>query len=155
MNVKVFRSWAIAIAIPLGLGTLVGFITGAGRYETMYHPPLSPPAWLFPVAWSLLYVLMGTASWLVWRSNSKYRDGALKIYAMQLMVNLIWPFLFFSWGAYLMAFLWILLLGYLIYWTWKDFNQIDTRAGSLIFIYFLWVIYAGYLNLVIAIHSLI
>ena len=85
----------------------------------------------------------------------KYRDGALKIYAMQLMVNLIWPFLFFSWGAYLMAFLWILLLGYLIYWTWKDFSQIDTRAGSLIFIYFLWVIYAGYLNLVIAIHSLI
>ena len=155
MNVKIFRSRAIAVAIPLGLGALVGFITGAGRYETMYHPPLSPPAWLFPVAWSLLYVLMGTASWLVWRNNSKYRDGALKIYAMQLMVNLIWPFLFFSWGAYLMAFLWILLLGYLIYWTWKDFSQIDTRAGSLIFIYFLWVIYAGYLNLVIAIHSLI
>ena len=155
MKVKIFRSWAIAVAIPLGLGALAGFITGAGRYETMYHPPLSPPAWLFPVAWSLLYVLMGTASWLVWRNNSKYRDGALKIYAMQLMVNLIWPFLFFSWGAYLMAFLWILLLGYLIYWTWKDFSQIDTRAGSLIFIYFLWVIYAGYLNLVIAIHSLI
>ena len=101
MNVKIFRSRAIAVAIPLGLGALAGFITGAGRYETMYHPPLSPPAWLFPVAWSLLYVLMGTASWLVWRSNSKYRDGALKIYAMQLMVNLIWPFLFFSWGAYL------------------------------------------------------
>lgn len=155
MNVKIFRSRAIAVAIPLGLGALAGFITGAGRYENMYHPPLSPPAWLFPVAWSLLYVLMGTASWLVWRSNSKYRDGALKIYAMQLMVNLIWPFLFFSWGAYLMAFLWILLLGYLIYWTWKKFSQIDTRAGSLIFIYFLWVIYAGYLNLVIAIHSLI
>ena len=96
MNVKIFRSWAIAVAIPLGLGALAGFITGAGRYETMYHPPLSPPAWLFPVAWSLLYVLMGTASWLVWRNNSKYRDGALKIYAMQLMVNLIWPFLFFS-----------------------------------------------------------
>ena len=58
MNVKIFRSRAIAVAIPLGLGALVGFITGAGRYETMYHPPLSPPAWLFPVAWSLLYVLM-------------------------------------------------------------------------------------------------
>lgn len=115
------------------------------------QPPLSPPAWLFPVVWTLLYTLMGIASYLVAVSEKTYRARtALTVYGVQLAFNFFWSLIFFNLHAYLFAFVWLVLLWLLIIITTVLFYQISRPAGYLLIPYLLWVTFAGYLNLAIA-----
>ena len=155
MNNRInIKSLVISIAIPLALGGLSAFITMGSMqdFEALNKPPLSPPGWLFPVVWTLLYILMGVGSYLVLESKSPTADKkrALKLYFLQLGFNFFWSIIFFTLGAYEIAFMWLVILFVLILATAKRLWRINTLAGVLMIPYALWVSFAGYLNLVIS-----
>ncbi len=139
-----------SIVIPLLVGGLSALLTmnSMQSFDMIIKPPLSPPAWLFPVVWSILFVLMGIASYLVYTSNTpkEQKNRALTVYAIQLAVNFFWSIIFFNLEAYLFAFLWLVLLWALIVLTIVLFWRIRPIAGILLLPYLLWVTFAGYLN---------
>ena len=145
------KSLIIAIAIPLLVGAISGFISSNSmeQFGQLNQPPLAPPGFLFPIVWTILYVLMGIASYLVFSSNKKQEDvkDALTVYALQLAVNFFWPIFFFNLEWYLFSFFWLILLWVLILYTILLFYQISKPAAYLMVPYLLWVTFAGYLNL--------
>ena len=114
----------------------------------MIQPPLAPPAWVFPAVWTVLYILMGVACWLVWKSDAARQDKkrALTLYGGQLVVNFVWPLLFFGRGWYGVSFLWLLLLLALVLAAAAAFGRIRKLAAWLLAPYILWLLFAGYLN---------
>lgn len=149
MNSLKWRPLAISILISVGVGTLSAFFTmnSMELYRELEKPPLSPPSFLFPVVWTILYILMGIAAFLIYRSNSPDRGKALLLYGIQLLVNGFWSVLFFNCQMYLLAFLWLLLLWGLILLTILRFCTINKCAAYLLIPYLIWVTFAGYLNL--------
>lgn len=138
------------IAIPLIVGALSAFLSGGGMetFALLDKPSLAPPAWLFPVVWTILYTLMGVSSYLVLTSNADKEEiqNALKIYALQLLVNFLWPTFFFNFQWYLFAFFWsILLWGLVLLMIWR-FKDISKVAAYLNIPYILWLTFAAYLN---------
>ena len=138
----------LSLLISLGTGGLAALFTGNSMefYQSLKQPPLSPPGWVFPLAWTILYSLMGVAAYLVWMRDSTGRNGALFFYGLQLIFNFVWPLLFFNARAYLASLLWLLLLWVLILITTARFFQETKAAGWLMIPYLLWVAFAGYLN---------
>ena len=146
-----WKKLLIALAIPLGVGGLSALLVGGGMadYQNLNQPPLSPPGWLFPVVWTILYLLMGYASYRIYVSDAppKMKTRALRLYVAQLAVNFLWPLIFFGLQWRLPAFGVILILWVLIYRTIKRFGQIDEGAADWMLPYILWVTFAAYLNL--------
>lgn len=144
----------ICVAIPLAVGGLAGLLSrdGMNVFASLEKPPLSPPGWLFPVVWTILYVLMGIASYLVFTSGAdrKTVGAALRVYGFQLAINFLWPIFFFNFGWYLFSFVWLLLLLLLILVTFARFWKISVPAACLLIPYLIWVVFAGYLNLGVA-----
>ena len=147
------RNWQpiiLSIALPLAVGGLSALLTRGSmeHFSRLNQPPLSPPGWLFPVVWTALYILMGVASFLVWRSPAPVADKrkALGLYGAQLIVNFFWSVIFFSWGMYLFAFVWLLLLWLLVFACILYFYPIRPLSAYLVIPYLLWVSFAGYLN---------
>ena len=138
------------IAIPLIVGVVAGFLTrnSMETFGLLEKPPLSPPGWLFPVVWTILYILMGIASYLVLESgeNQEKIQNAMNVYFYQLVVNFLWPIFFFNLGWYLFAFFWLVLLWVLVWITIWGFYKISKPAGWLLVPYLLWLTFAGYLN---------
>ena len=148
MKIK-WKKLLVCLAIPLGVGVLAGLLTGGmTQYRQLRQPPLAPPGWVFPVVWTILYVLMGYASYRIWVSDSPKREkqDALKLYGAQLAVNFLWPLVFFGLEQYLLAFFVLLLLWALIFFTIRAFARIDETAADLLLPYIIWVTFAGYLN---------
>ena len=145
------KTLLLSIAVPLLVGTLAGILSGGGmrKFAAMTQPPLSPPGWLFPVVWTILYVLMGLASYLVItsRADSHQIADAIAVYVYQLAVNFLWPIFFFDFGWYRFSFFWILLLWLLIFATIRLFAPISKLAARLMVPYLVWVTFAAYLNL--------
>ena len=139
------------IAVPLLVGALAGFLTrdSMAAFAALEKPPLSPPGILFPIVWTVLYVLMGVASYLVLTSGARQEDidHAITAYGLQLAMNFLWSFIFFQMGWYLTAFVWLVLLWIAILYTLLVFRKISNPAGWLLVPYLLWVTFAGYLNL--------
>ncbi len=142
-----WKNLAICLVIPLAAGGLSALLTKTGMeaFETINKPSLTLPDWIFPVAWTILYILMGIASYLVSISRKPTRI-ALAVYGMQLAFNFLWSIIFFNLGLYLFAFIWLVLLWLLILATAILFYPIAKPAGYLILPYLLWVTFAGYLN---------
>ena len=142
---------AKCIAIPLLVGAVAGFISGGGMeaFSMMNKPPLSPPGWLFPVVWTILYTLMGISSyWILTSGASEEKiNKAMNIYWYQLAVNFLWPTFFFNFGWYLFSFFWLVLLWILVLVMILRFWKIDKRAAYINIPYLLWLTFAGYLNL--------
>ena len=135
------------VGVTLLLGFLSGILNRNAINTFAATPALSTPGWLFPIVWTILYILMGTALFLVLRFDPPNRKNVLIIYAAQLLVNITWPFLFFSLNAYFISFVWILLLWYLIYLMIKTFTPINKPAGYLLYPYLIWVTFASILTL--------
>ncbi|OUQ58007.1 TspO protein [Tyzzerella sp. An114] len=148
MKIK-FKPLIISILIALAVGGLSGFISmgSMDTYENLQRPALSPPSWVFPVVWTILFILMGIASYIVYMSNSDIKGKALKVYAIQLAVNFIWPLIFFNGQKYFLAFVWLLFLIVLIMETILLFKEVNKKAAILLIPYLLWTIFAGYLNI--------
>lgn len=140
-----WKTRLICWAIPLAVGGLASLLSGGmGSYKVMNQPPLSPPGWVFPVVWSILYLLMGEASYRIYTAGGE--RSALKAYAVQLALNFIWPLVFFGAQMYLLAFFILIALWIAIFITLLQFSAIDETAGNLLLPYLLWVTFAGYLN---------
>ena len=133
-----YKKLALYIAIPLVLGVIVGLITM--KASLSYNGPV--PRWIFPIAWSILYVLMGISSYFI--SDNK---NLLNIYKINLIVNLLWPIIFFLFKLKVLSFFWILILilivGYMIY----KFYQENKLSSYLLIPYILWLVFASVLNL--------
>lgn len=146
---KNFKIYAKSILIPLVLGGIVGFIISKFMdYSTLEKPILAPPSILFPIVWSVLYILMGI-SYGILDSNSLVDSQINSIYYLQLFVNLLWPIAFFVLKWRLFAFIWILLLAVLIVIMIFRFYNKNKIAGLLQIPYLLWTLFATYLNLFI------
>ncbi len=142
------KPFIISLVIPLAIGALSGVVTSGSmeRYAQMAKPPLAPPSWLFPVVWTILFILMGIASYLIYMSGNPEKKSALFFYGAQLVVNFIWPIIFFNFGKYLFAFIWLMFL-----WVWViimnvKFYRINRSAGLMIIPYVIWLTFAAYLN---------
>lgn len=145
-----WKKLLICLAVPLSVGGLSAFLTrdGMKTFQTLKKPPLSPPAWVFPLVWTILFLLMGTASFLVlesWKSRRAVRR-ALTVYGAQLTANFFWPLLFFGLGAWLFSFFWLIFLWILIFAAKVKFSLLSPAAGRLLIPYLAWVAFAGYLN---------
>lgn len=148
-----YKLLAVCIALPLAVGALAGFLTSGSMeaFGALNKPALSPPGFLFPIVWTILYVLMGISSYLVLTSGQgkmKIRD-AMITYGLQLVFNFFWSIWFFNFGWYLFAFVWLLVLWVLIFNTIASFYEISKIAAYLMIPYLLWVTFAGYLNFAI------
>lgn len=146
-----WKKLIISILIPLAVGGAAALIANGSfkDFEALNKPPLAPPAWAFPAAWTLLYILMGIAAYLVYCSE-KYPgriERALTFYAVQLFMNFCWTLIFFNLKLYLAAFIWLVLLWGAIAGTALLFRFISKPAGWLMLPYLAWVAFAGYLNL--------
>ena len=148
-----WKELIIAIIIPLAVGGASALITrdAMEAFDTLSKPPLSPPGWLFPIVWTVLYILMGVASYLVYVSEAPRADKVLSLglYGFQLFFNFFWSIIFFSLEKYLFAFVWLFALWLLILMTILAFRSVSKAAAWLMVPYLLWVSFAGYLNLAI------
>lgn len=147
---KNYKLLTLCIVIPLAVGSLAGFLTknSMDSFSMLNKPALAPPGWLFPLVWTILYVLMGIASYLVITAGAgpnKIRN-ALVTYGLQLLFNFFWSIWFFSFGWYLFSFVWLLILWVLIFNTIASFYEISKTSAYLLIPYLLWVTFAGYLN---------
>ena len=151
MKGKNWKTLLLCLVIPLAAGGIGALLAGgfSGSYEAMYKPLLSPPGWVFPVVWTLLYLLMGYASYLVYTSEASMprKRRALTVYGVQLVINLLWPLFFFRLGWYTFAFIWLLLLIAAVLLCRMLFRYIEKRAGDLLLPYLIWLFFAAYLNL--------
>lgn len=144
-------TFIIAIIIPLFIGGLSAFLTrdNMNIYDEINTPPLSPPGILFPVVWTVLYILMGVSSGLIWLKrgeNKEKAENALLIYAVSLVFNFIWSIIFFNFRLFLLSFIWLVVLLILIILTTIKYKKILPIAAFLQIPYILWVSFAGYLN---------
>lgn len=148
---KLYLSLAGWIALCLGAGGL-GSLATAPKIPTWYaaleKPPGNPPSWVFGPVWTTLYVMMGVAAWLVWRRPpGEARSLALRMFAVQLLLNTLWSFLFFGLESPGAAFLEIVCLWVAIVATAALFRHVSPVAGWLLVPYGAWVAFASYLNL--------
>lgn len=146
-----WKVFIVSVVLAEAVGALSGWLTrdGAQQYaQSIVLPPLSPPGIVFPIVWTVLFALMGIGSAIVWLApDSQARSGALRLYAVQLAFNFVWSLIFFNWKNYGFAFVWLAALWVLIGWMILRFRALVPAAGWTQVSYFLWVAFAGYLNL--------
>ena len=136
---KLFKN----IAIPLILGTIIGLLSGVnGNYDNYIKPDITPPNIVFPIVWSILYTLMGISNYLFTKDGNKS-----KYYIPQLIINLIWPIIFFILKWYLLAIIWLVLLLIFVTLMVIEFYQKNKVAGYLQIPYILWLIFATLLSI--------
>lgn len=150
-----FKHLAISLAISLGSGFLGWFLTKDGMmdYNDFYKPLLAPPGWIFPVVWTILYTLMGVAAYMVYETGDIRRENALTLHVCQLLATIGWTLLFFGFKAFVFAFVWLVILWVLVFFTIKQFAAIKSVTGRILIPYIIWITFAAYLNLAIAINS--
>lgn len=143
--------FSVSIAIPLAVGILSSLFTRENMmiYGEISTPPLSPPAIVFPIVWSVLYILMGVSSGLVFLNRDKNPEAAAKgsrYYGASLVLNFGWSIIFFNLGSFFFAFIWLIALLYTIIKTIISYFKVSPLAAYLQIPYALWVCFAGYLN---------
>lgn len=143
-----WKKLVIIILITFIVGSFFSWFT-MNNMETFkeLEKPINVPGVLFPVVWSILYLLMSISCYIVTESNNPNKNKGFIIYAVQLIINSLWSLIFFGFESYLFAFVWLLLLLISIIWMIAVFYKIDKKAGFLQIPYLLWVVFAGYLNL--------
>jgi tryptophan-rich sensory protein len=148
-----------ASALVAGLGGLATAANVTGWYASADKAPWSPPNWLFGPVWTVLYTAMAVAAWLVWRRRTEGSRPALRAYAAQLALNLLWTPVFFGLYPLLgtpalwVAFAIIIALAVAVAVTVLRFGPISRTAGLLMLPYLTWIVFASSLNLWVALHN--
>ena len=136
-----------SILIPVIVGLVVGLITSRFiDYNSLKQPPLAPPSVLFPIVWTILYILMGI-SYGILKSNNLTNQDIDFIYYLQLGVNALWSVFYFIFKWRLFAFIWIILLAVLVIIMIKKFYDANKISGLLQIPYLVWIVFASYLNI--------
>ncbi len=159
MKNKVFKI-VIFILAPL----IVGFVSSAFMRDVMFQfdmvakPPLAPPGFLFPIVWTILYIMMGISSYLIFehddggdRKISSTKDRCVKLYVVQLIFNFFWSIIFFRFSLYYVAFAWLVILWVMVLALIVESHKLNKMAAYLLIPYLLWMTFAGYLNIGIAV----
>lgn len=145
---KNIKTLIISIIIPI----LVGFIgnllgNNSMGFNEIIKPDYTPPRIIFPIVWIVLYILMGISSYLIYTSNSPKKEDALRVYALQLIFNMLWTFFFFNLNWFLFSFIWIIILIILVLIMIYKFIKINNIAGYLQIPYLIWLLFASILNI--------
>ncbi len=150
MDKKPWKVYAAWIGIAEAVGALSGWLSRNGMKmysQTVTQPPLSPPMWLFPVVWGILYALMGIGAARIWLTDdSPERKRGLNLFVTQLVVNFFWSLIFFNLQAYGFALAWLVVLWVLVAWMIWTFLKTDRLAAWLQLPYLIWLTFAIYLN---------
>ena len=150
MNKPTGKQYALFIGLSEAVGLLSGLISreGTALYGQMaMKPPQTPPGWVFPVVWTILYALMGIGGARVWSGpKTQARSRGLNLFIAQLIINFFWSPIFFNARAYGLAFSWLLLLWALVFLMIREFRKVDKPAAYLQLPYLLWLTFAAYLN---------
>ncbi|AYE35411.1 tryptophan-rich sensory protein [Clostridium septicum] len=138
------------ILIPVLGGVIIGYLNKntMNTYEMLKKPIFTPPNNVFPIVWTILYLLMGVAAYRVYMRNKQGADdkGAYFFYLVQLMFNFMWSFIFFTFRLYGIAFIWLVVLFILVLITFIKFIRVDKIAAILLIPYMIWLMFAGILN---------
>ena len=142
------RSFLYSSAITFIFAILGGIVTyiGMPRFQNTVQPPLSPPAYLFPIVWTLLFLLMSVSAAIIYDSDDEISPKALFLYMIQLTLNFWWCVLFFGFRLYFFSFIWLLLLLLTVFIMTVLFYRVNKLAGILQIPYILWLMFAAYLN---------
>ena len=135
------------ILTPLIGGSIVGLIINKSiDYNYLVNPPLSPPSYLFPIVWGILYLLIGT-SYYIYRKNNNDDSLTIKLYYIQLILNYLWSIIFFTLKLRTLAVIWIIILAITIIYLMIRFYKEEITSFYLFIPYILWVLFATYLNI--------
>lgn len=138
------------ILTPLIGGSIVGLIISKSiSYNYLVNPPLSPPSYLFPIVWSILYLLIGISYYIYRKNNNNYLT--IKLYYIQLILNYLWSIIFFIFKLRTLAAIWIILLAIIIIYLMLKYYKEEKTSFYLLIPYILWVLFAAYLNIGIVI----
>lgn len=141
MNLK---KLIISIIIPLGLGIITSLLIKTDMYNVINKPELSPPKIVFPIVWTILYILLGISNYLINKNGKKEVPNL--IYYIGLGINLIWPFIFFNLKEYLIALIWLTILIVFVVTMIIEYFKINKLSAYLQIPYIIWLIFALYLN---------
>jgi len=137
MKIRDKSALIISILIPLAVGTMSALFSGnMSSYSILTQPAFSPPGFIFPIVWTILYILMGISSYIVYSSNSPNKSKALLLYCIQLFFNFCWSIIFFGLDLFLFAFIWLIALILIV----------NPLSAYLQIPYLIWCIFAAYLN---------
>lgn len=141
------------IALTEATGFLSGFLSGDVKsvYPQLIQPPLSPPGWVFGIVWPILYALMGIAAYLIHNSGDSHRSNALFWFYVQLAINFSWSIVFFRFSLFWASAAIIIALDITVAYTIALFSKINKHAKMLMIPYLLWILFATYLNIGVAI----
>lgn len=143
-----------SILLCLFTGALGSFFTTSAIttwYADLSKPPFNPPNYIFAPVWTILYILMGISLYLLWTSNKKGREKAIRLFLIQLALNFFWSIIFFGMHSPRLAFVEIILLWAFIFLTIRASLPVSKTAAYLLYPYLAWVTFATVLNLFIAI----
>ncbi|MBR0156229.1 MAG: tryptophan-rich sensory protein [Clostridia bacterium] len=145
------KVYLISIGAALAAGVISALVSMGKmeEYAALRQPPLAPPGWLFPVVWTILFVLMGVSAARVYLNSPDNWPNALTVYAIQLAMNMLWTPLFFALDLRLAAFVLLVLLLITVIIMTVQFYSIDKKAAYLQIPYIVWLVFAGYLNLAV------
>ena len=148
------KTYAFFVVTTLAVGGLSALLTknNMSSFEQLEKGPIDVPPIVFPIVWTILFILMGISAAMVFeksRERGEYSVPALRTYVLQLVVNFFWSIIFFNMQNYLFAFVWLILLWVLVSVMIFRFEKISPVAAYLQVPYFLWVTFAGYLNFMI------
>lgn len=146
-----FKSLLLSLIISLGVGVLSSVFTknSMDTYKNLNQPFLAPPGYVFPIVWTILFILMGISSYIIFESESLEKNKVLTIYVIQLTVNFCWPLLFFNLQMFLFSLFWLVILLGLIILMIIKFYKINKISAFLQIPYFFWTLFAGYLNFMV------
>lgn len=136
----------IIITILIGTIPSIFVFKNMSIYKTLNRPPLSPPGFIFPVVWTILYILMGISFYKIINSKSKYIEEAKLIYYIQLIANALWTPIFFGFKQYFLAFTWLLMILVFVIFMVTIFYKINKKSAYLQIPYIIWLLFAAYLN---------
>ena len=135
------------ILTPLIGGSIVGLIINKSiDYNYLVNPPLSPPSYLFPIVWNILYLLIGI-SYYIYRKNNNDNSLTIKLYYIQLILNYLWSIIFFTLKLRTLAVIWIIVLAITVIYLMIRFCKEERTSFYLFIPYILWVLFATYLNI--------
>ena len=154
--VNTLPKYVVGAAIPLSVGALSALLTRGNMslYSDVVTPPLSPPPILFPIVWTVLYVLMGTSSTtvLLQRHKNLYpAERGIKFYILSLILNFLWSPVFFNRRAFTLAFIILIILFITVLYTVINYRRVSPVSAYLQIPYLVWLAFAAYLNLSIII----
>ena len=144
-----YKPYIISLSVTLAVGILGGVVTylGMDEFSTLTQPPLSPPGFLFPVVWTILYVIMAIGAARVYIKGKRKLSDGLIVYAVQLFFNFFWSVFFFGFGLYLFSFIWLVALWLLVLLMIVLFYRTDKLSAYIQIPYLLWLTFAAYLNM--------